>query len=37
MFKKLDPLKPYLYKYRRQFLWGGLALLLNNDIWILFP
>jgi ATP-binding cassette, subfamily B, multidrug efflux pump len=37
MFKKLDPLKPYLYKYRRQFLWGGLALLLNNAIWILFP
>jgi ATP-binding cassette subfamily B protein len=37
MFKKLDPLKPYLYKYRAQFFWGGLALLLNNLIWILFP
>ena len=37
MFKKLDPLKPYLYKYRGQFFWGGLALLLNNLIWILFP
>ena len=37
MFKKLDPLKRYLYKYRVQFFWGGLALLLNNAIWILFP
>jgi ATP-binding cassette subfamily B multidrug efflux pump len=37
MFKKLNPLKPYLYKYRVQFYWGGLALLLNNAIWILFP
>ncbi len=37
MFKKLDPLKPYLYRYRAKFLWGGLALLLNNAIWILFP
>jgi ATP-binding cassette subfamily B protein len=37
MFKKLDPLKPYLYKYRAQFMWGGLALLLNNAIWIMFP
>ena len=37
MFRKLDPLKPYLYRYRVQFFWGGLALLLNNAIWILFP
>jgi ATP-binding cassette, subfamily B, multidrug efflux pump len=37
MFKKLDPLKPYLYKYRVHFFWGGLALLLNNAIWIVFP
>ena len=37
MFKKLDPLKPYLYKYRVQFFWGGLVLLLNNLIWIFFP
>lgn len=37
MFKRLDPLKPYLYRYRVKFLWGGLALLLNNAIWILFP
>jgi ATP-binding cassette subfamily B protein len=37
MFKRLDPLKPYLYKYRVQFFWGGLVLLLNNLIWIFFP
>src|SRR5215469_3785661 len=37
MFRKLDPLKPYLYRYRLQFFWGGLALLLNNAIWIHFP
>src|SRR5438067_10403531 len=37
MFKKLDPLKPYVYKYRVQFFWGGLVLLLNNLIWIFFP
>jgi ATP-binding cassette subfamily B protein len=37
MFRKLDPLKPYLYRYHLQFFWGGLALLLNNAIWILFP
>jgi ATP-binding cassette, subfamily B, multidrug efflux pump len=37
MFKRLNPLKPYLYRYRRSFLWGTLALLLNNAIWIMFP
>ena len=37
MFKRLDPLKPYLYRYRVKFFWGGLALVLNNAIWILFP
>jgi len=37
MFKRLEPLKPYLYRYRVQFFWGGLALFLNNVIWIQFP
>jgi ATP-binding cassette, subfamily B, multidrug efflux pump len=37
MFKRLNPLKPYLYRYRVKFFWGGLALLLNNAIWIFFP
>ncbi|MBV9147809.1 MAG: ABC transporter ATP-binding protein, partial [Acidobacteria bacterium] len=37
MFGRLAALKKYLYRYRVKFLWGGLALLLNNAIWILFP
>src|SRR4051794_5171307 len=37
MLKRLNPLKPYLYKYRVQFFWGGLALVLNNVIWLQFP
>ncbi len=37
MFRKLAPLRPYLWKYRRDFFFGALAVLLNNGIWILFP
>ncbi|MEO8724760.1 MAG: ABC transporter ATP-binding protein [Acidobacteriaceae bacterium] len=37
MFRKLAPLRPYLWKYRRQFFIGAIAVLLNNGIWILFP
>lgn len=33
----LRPLFPYLKKYRRSYLLGGLCVLLNNGIWILFP
>lgn len=35
--KNLRPLFPYLKKYKRGFLLGGLCVLLNNGIWILFP
>jgi ATP-binding cassette subfamily B multidrug efflux pump len=37
MFQKLRPLLPYLRRYRRGFFWGGLAVVLSNAIWILFP
>ncbi|MGB8889978.1 MAG: ABC transporter ATP-binding protein [Candidatus Korobacteraceae bacterium] len=37
MFKNLSPLFPYLRKYRSTFLIGGLCVLCNNGIWILFP
>jgi ATP-binding cassette subfamily B multidrug efflux pump len=37
MFRKLAPLRPYLWKYRRDFFLGALAVLLTNGIWILFP
>ena len=37
MLKQLRPLFPYVKKYRRGFLIGGLTVLLNNGIWILGP
>jgi ATP-binding cassette subfamily B protein len=37
MFKKLKPLVPYLKRYRRQFLYGGISVVLSNTIWIFFP
>jgi ATP-binding cassette subfamily B protein len=35
--KSLRPLVPYLKRYRKGLLWGGLCVLFNNGIWILFP
>ncbi|MGA3087234.1 MAG: ABC transporter ATP-binding protein [Terriglobales bacterium] len=37
MPKKLRPLVPYLKRYRRGLWWGGLCVLFNNGIWVLFP
>jgi ATP-binding cassette subfamily B protein len=37
MFKNLSPLFPYLRKYRSTFIIGGVCVLFNNGIWILFP
>jgi ATP-binding cassette subfamily B multidrug efflux pump len=37
MLERLRPLFPYLKKYRRRYVFGTLATLLNNGIWILFP
>ncbi len=37
MLRRLRPLFPYLKKYRRGYLFGTFAVLLNNGIWILFP
>lgn len=37
MFKNLRPLFPYLRKYRKTFVVGGLCVLCHNGIWILFP
>ena len=33
----LRPLFPYLKKYRGSYIVGGVCVLLNNGIWILFP
>ena len=35
--KKLRPLVPYLKRHRSGLVWGGLCVLFNNGIWILFP
>jgi len=35
--KNLLPLVPYLKRYRSGLFWGGLCVLFNNGIWILFP
>ncbi|MGA7566954.1 MAG: ABC transporter ATP-binding protein [Terriglobales bacterium] len=35
--KNLRPLVPYLKRYRIGLFWGGLCVLFNNGIWILFP
>ena len=35
--KNLRPLLPYFKKYRWGFILGGICVLLNNGIWILFP
>jgi ATP-binding cassette, subfamily B, multidrug efflux pump len=35
--KNLRPLVPYLKRYRSGLFWGGLCVLFNNGLWILFP
>jgi ATP-binding cassette, subfamily B, multidrug efflux pump len=35
--KNLRPLAPYLKRYRSGLFWGGLCVLFNNGVWILFP
>jgi ATP-binding cassette, subfamily B, multidrug efflux pump len=37
MLAILRPLFPYLHRYRRDFIWGGLAAVLSNLVWIFFP
>jgi ATP-binding cassette subfamily B protein len=37
MFKQLQPLIPYMHRYRRSFFWGGVSVVLSNLIWIFFP
>ncbi len=35
--KNLRPLVPYLKRYRSGLIWGGICVLFNNGVWILFP
>ncbi len=37
MLATLRPLFPYLRRYSRDFVWGGLSVVVSNAIWILFP
>src|SRR3954466_3992625 len=37
MLKSLKPLAPYLWKYRWPLIWGGVYVLANNGIAVLFP
>ncbi len=37
MLKNLQPLWPYLKKYRVTLFWGALTVFFNNGIWVLFP
>jgi ATP-binding cassette subfamily B multidrug efflux pump len=37
MFAKLKPLLPYMRRYRRDYVRGGVSIVLSNAIWILFP
>jgi len=37
MFTLIRPLFPYMRRYRRDFFWGGLSIVLSNGIAILFP
>ena len=37
MFTTFRPLFPYMRRYRRDFIWGGIVAVLSNAIWILFP
>ncbi len=37
MLEEFKPLVPYLRRYRREFVWGGLATVCSNAVWIFFP
>jgi len=37
MLAPLRPLFPYLRRYARDFVWGGLSVVISNIIWIFFP
>src|SRR6202522_2273535 len=37
MLSSFRPLFPYMRRYRRDFVWGAIAAVVSNAIWILFP
>jgi ATP-binding cassette, subfamily B, multidrug efflux pump len=37
MLSRLRPLFPYMRRYWRGYVWGGVSVILSNAIWVLFP
>ncbi len=37
MFKRLKPLLPYMRRYRRAYVWGGIVAVLSSAVWVFFP
>jgi len=37
MFKHLKPLLPYMRRYRRAYVWGGIVAVLSSAVWVFFP
>lgn len=37
MFEKLKPLFPYMRRYTRTYVWGGLAAIFSSAVWVFFP
>ena len=37
MLPELKPLLPYMRRYKRDYVWGGLVTVLSNAVWIFFP
>ena len=37
MFARIRPLFPYMRRYKRDWFWGGLSIVLSNAIGVLFP
>ncbi|HTA84949.1 MAG TPA: ABC transporter ATP-binding protein [Silvibacterium sp.] len=37
MFKRLIPLLPYMRRYSRAYIWGGIVAVLSSAVWVFFP
>ncbi len=37
MFQRLKPLLPYMRRYTRGYVWGGIVAILTSAVWVFFP
>ena len=37
MFQRLKPLLPYMRRYTRGYIWGGVVAVLSSAVWVFFP